>query len=222
MNDSHSPATRLWRQFRAHPRLLVASLAGAFTFIALPSTSTTPRVLLTWDVGAGLYLLLALVMIAQAPVEHMKWRARMQDDGAAAVLFLTVAAAVASLAAIVLELSGLKALPLAEQARIAAILDRFEVLCNDLTHGLPAEIAAGRFREDLYYRISEITIRIPPLRERGGGCRILLARTLLERFAAQHRRQFRGFSPDAQNAIENYAWPGNVREMENKLKAAVK
>ena len=117
MNDSHSPATRLWRQFRAHPRLLVASLAGAFTFIALPSTSTTPRVLLTWDVGAGLYLLLALVMIAQAPVEHMKWRARMQDDGAAAELFLNVAAAVASLAAIVLELSGLKALPLAEQAR---------------------------------------------------------------------------------------------------------
>ena len=79
----------------------------------------------------------------------------------------------------------------------------------------------GRFRQDLYYRISEITIRIPPLRERGGGCRILLARTLLERFAAQHRRQFRGFSPDAQNAIENYAWPGNVREMENKLKGAV-
>ena len=79
----------------------------------------------------------------------------------------------------------------------------------------------GRFRQDLYYRISEITIRIPPLRERGGGCRILLARTLLERFAAQHRRQFRGFSPDAQNAIENYGWPGNVREMENKLKGAV-
>jgi two-component system NtrC family response regulator len=72
-----------------------------------------------------------------------------------------------------------------------------------------------------YYRISEITIRIPPLRERDGGCRILLARTLLERFAGQHRRVFRGFSPDAQNAIENYAWPGNVRELENKLKGAV-
>jgi len=86
---------------------------------------------------------------------------------------------------------------------------------------LDAAIKEGRFREDLYYRISEITIRIPPLREREGGCRILLARTLLERFAAQHRRQFRGFSPDAQNAIENYAWPGNVREMENKLKGAV-
>ncbi len=86
---------------------------------------------------------------------------------------------------------------------------------------LDVAIREGRFREDLYYRISEITIRIPPLRERNGGCRILLARTLLERFAGQHRRQFRGFSPDAQNAIENYAWPGNVRELENKLKGAV-
>lgn len=86
---------------------------------------------------------------------------------------------------------------------------------------LDVAIREGRFREDLYYRISEITIRIPPLRERDGGCRILLARTLLDRFAAQFRRQFRGFSPDAQNAIENYAWPGNVRELENKLKGAV-
>jgi len=86
---------------------------------------------------------------------------------------------------------------------------------------LDVAIREGRFREDLYYRISEITIRIPPLRERDGGCRILLARTLLERFAGQHRRVFRGFSPDAQNAIENYAWPGNVRELENKLKGAV-
>jgi two-component system NtrC family response regulator len=86
---------------------------------------------------------------------------------------------------------------------------------------LDVAIREGRFRQDLYYRISEITIRIPPLRERDGGCRILLARTLLERYAVQHRRQFRGFSPDAQNAIENYAWPGNVREMENKIKGAV-
>jgi two-component system NtrC family response regulator len=86
---------------------------------------------------------------------------------------------------------------------------------------LDAAIRDGRFRQDLFYRITEITIRIPPLREREGGCRILLARTLLERFAAQHRRQFRGFSPDAQNAIERHGWPGNVREMENKIKGAV-
>ncbi len=86
---------------------------------------------------------------------------------------------------------------------------------------LDIAIREGRFREDLYYRISEITIQIPPLRERDGGCRILLARTLLERYAAQHRRQFRGFSQDAQNAIESHHWPGNVREMENKIRAAV-
>jgi two-component system NtrC family response regulator len=59
------------------------------------------------------------------------------------------------------------------------------------------------------------------LRERHGGCRLLLARTLLERFAVQYHRQFRGFSPDGQNAVENYSWPGNVREMENKIKGAV-
>ena len=84
-----------------------------------------------------------------------------------------------------------------------------------------AAVKAGRFRSDLFYRLNVYPVTIPPLRERDGGCRILLARTLLDRFAAQHRRQFRGFSPDAQNAIENYRWPGNVREMENKIKGAV-
>ena len=59
------------------------------------------------------------------------------------------------------------------------------------------------------------------MRERDGGCRLLLARTLLERFAVQYHRQFRGFSPDGQNAVESYPWPGNVREMENKIKGAV-
>jgi two-component system NtrC family response regulator len=85
---------------------------------------------------------------------------------------------------------------------------------------LDAGIREARFRQDLFYRISEITIRIPPLREREGG-RIVLARTLLEKAARQHGRRIGGFSPDAQNAIENYAWPGNVREMENKIKGAV-
>jgi two-component system, NtrC family, response regulator len=81
-------------------------------------------------------------------------------------------------------------------------------------------IRTGAFREDLYYRISEITINIPPLREREGG-RIVLARHLLAKFAEQQGRNFRGFSDDAQDAIESYAWPGNVREMENKIKGAV-
>lgn len=85
---------------------------------------------------------------------------------------------------------------------------------------LDSAIRDGRFREDLYYRISEITINIPPLREREGG-RMVLARTLLEKSAAQHGRRGMSFSPDAQNAIQNYAWPGNVRELENKIKGAV-
>jgi two-component system, NtrC family, response regulator len=81
-------------------------------------------------------------------------------------------------------------------------------------------IKAGAFRDDLYYRIAEITIEIPPLRERNGG-RIVLARHLLGKFAEQQGRSFRGFSEDAQDAIDAYAWPGNVREMENKIKSAV-
>ena len=81
-------------------------------------------------------------------------------------------------------------------------------------------ISEGRFREDLYYRISEITIPIPPLRERKGG-RLILARTLLDKFSTLQARSFKGFSTDAQNAIQNYDWPGNVRELENKIKGAI-
>lgn len=81
-------------------------------------------------------------------------------------------------------------------------------------------MASGAFREDLYYRISEITIDIPPLREREGG-RLLLAQYLLNKFAKQQGRSIKGFTEDAHDAIEAHAWPGNVREMENKIKAAV-
>jgi two-component system NtrC family response regulator len=81
-------------------------------------------------------------------------------------------------------------------------------------------VQAGRFREDLYYRISEITINIPPLRERVGDA-VLLARVFLDRFAQEHHRNIRGFTDDAIAAIEAHLWPGNVREMENKLKRAV-
>ncbi|MCC7330335.1 MAG: PEP-CTERM-box response regulator transcription factor [Gammaproteobacteria bacterium] len=85
---------------------------------------------------------------------------------------------------------------------------------------LDAAIRENRFRQDLYYRISEITVRLPPLREREVG-RLVLARILLEKAAAQHGRRISGFSQDAQYAIENYPWPGNVRELENKIKGAV-
>jgi two-component system, NtrC family, response regulator len=89
------------------------------------------------------------------------------------------------------------------------------------THqALPTLIQEGRFREDLYYRVSEITVNIPPLREREGDP-ALLAHAFLEKFAQQQGRSLRGFASEAMSAIESYAWPGNVREMENVIKRAV-
>jgi two-component system NtrC family response regulator len=93
------------------------------------------------------------------------------------------------------------------------------VLCAT-NKDLKQAMAAGAFRDDLYYRISEITIDIPPLREREGG-RLLLAQFLLNKFTKQQGRVIKGFTEDAHDAIETYAWPGNVREMENKVKAGI-
>ena len=87
-------------------------------------------------------------------------------------------------------------------------------------HDLGESIKAGTFREDLYYRVSEIVIRIPALRDREGD-RMLLARTFLEKFATEHGRKFRGFTDKACELIEAYDWPGNVRELENRIKRAV-
>lgn len=81
-------------------------------------------------------------------------------------------------------------------------------------------VASGDFREDLYYRISEIVINIPPLREREGD-RLLLARHLLQAFSSEHSKVITGFAPEAASAIESYEWPGNIREMENKIRRAV-
>jgi two-component system NtrC family response regulator len=80
--------------------------------------------------------------------------------------------------------------------------------------------AAGRFREDLYYRLSEIVITIPPLKERVGDA-VLLAQHFKNKFAAAEGRSTMNFSPDAISLIETYPWPGNVREMENCIKRAV-
>ena len=81
-------------------------------------------------------------------------------------------------------------------------------------------IKQGLFREDLFYRVSEITINIPPLRDREEG-RLILARTLLTKYGELQKRAINGFSVDAVHAIEAYSWPGNVRELENKIKGAV-
>jgi len=85
---------------------------------------------------------------------------------------------------------------------------------------LSNQVKNGEFREDLFYRISEITINIPPLRAREGDA-LLLARVFLGRFSQEFGKNIRGFSDDGAKAVQSYQWPGNVRELENKLKRAV-
>ncbi|MFO1272342.1 MAG: PEP-CTERM-box response regulator transcription factor [Rubrivivax sp.] len=80
-------------------------------------------------------------------------------------------------------------------------------------------IAEGRFRDDLYYRLAEIVVTIPPLRRRLGDA-VLLAHAFLRRFAQEQRRNGLALSEDAVLAIEQYGWPGNVRELLNAVKRA--
>ena len=89
------------------------------------------------------------------------------------------------------------------------------------THrNLEEMIAEGSFREDLYYRLAEIVVRIPTLAERPGDA-ALLAKHFLKTFAATMNPAVKGLSPDALSAIDRWAWPGNVRELENRMKRAV-
>ena len=78
----------------------------------------------------------------------------------------------------------------------------------------------GKFREDLYFRLAVVTIRLLPLRERGEDM-MFLAREFLQRYAAQSGRTKLVFTPDALRAITRYSWPGNVRELQNRVKRAV-
>ena len=81
-------------------------------------------------------------------------------------------------------------------------------------------IDTGKFREDLYFRLAVVTIRLLPLRERGEDV-VFLAREFLQRYAAQSGRTKLVFTPDALRAIARYSWPGNVRELQNRVKRAV-
>lgn len=81
-------------------------------------------------------------------------------------------------------------------------------------------ITNGQFREDLYYRLAEITINIPTLAEREGDV-VLLAHAFVNRFAGEQKRNVTGFTPDALEAMVAHGWPGNVRELENRIKRAV-
>ena len=85
---------------------------------------------------------------------------------------------------------------------------------------LKAEVAAGRFREDLYYRLNVITVRMPALRERASDVPVLAA-YFLRKYAAENGRQIEGFSDDALSLLSSYSWPGNVRELENVIERAV-
>ncbi len=107
---------RFLRQLRVRPRLVLAALVCLLLPPLLPAGLPGPtRALVAWDLGAGLYVALAWTMMLRGSVERMRSRARIEDDGAVAVLALTLVAAVASVAAIVLELVGCRNLPASSQ-----------------------------------------------------------------------------------------------------------
>ncbi len=85
---------------------------------------------------------------------------------------------------------------------------------------LQERVEAERFRADLFYRLNTITMRIPPLRDRGSDA-VLLAKFFLGRFSQEYRRPIRGFTDDAMAALGAHPWPGNIRELENRVKRAV-
>jgi DNA-binding NtrC family response regulator len=122
----------------------------------------------------------------------------------------------------------------AEQVKLLRVLQdgEFEPVGSDRTRKVDARVLAatnldllaamreGRFREDLYYRLNVVEIRVPPLRQRGDDV-IVLAERFLERFAEKNRREVEGFSARAYAALRAHAWPGNVRELENAIERAV-
>jgi DNA-binding NtrC family response regulator len=125
-------------------------------------------------------------------------------------------------------------IPVAQQARLLRVLEggEFERLGSSRTQqvdvrvlaatnaDLNAEIAAGRFRADLLYRLNTIHIHLPPLRERGDDI-VSLAQSFLGRHAARHRKPARAFTDPALSALRRYAWPGNVRELSHVVERAV-
>jgi DNA-binding NtrC family response regulator len=125
-------------------------------------------------------------------------------------------------------------LPLGQQPKLLRVLEdgEFERLGSSRTlktdlrvisatnADLPAEVAAGRFRKDLLYRLNTVEVRLPPLRERRADI-VPLARSFLVRSAARHGRGAMHLSPAAERALESYAWPGNVRELAHVLERSV-
>jgi two-component system NtrC family response regulator len=85
---------------------------------------------------------------------------------------------------------------------------------------LKQAVAGGKFREDLFFRLAVVVIKLPPLRERADDT-VLLAREFLHRYAAQNEKTNLTFAPEALRAVNCYSWPGNVRELQNRVKRAV-
>jgi transcriptional regulator with GAF, ATPase, and Fis domain len=85
---------------------------------------------------------------------------------------------------------------------------------------LEKEIAAGRFREDLFYRLNVVNLELPPLRVRGEDV-LVIARYLLSRYSREYDAKVKGLSPNAAVAIRKHNWPGNIRELENRIKKAI-
>jgi transcriptional regulator with GAF, ATPase, and Fis domain len=85
---------------------------------------------------------------------------------------------------------------------------------------LEDEIRKGTFREDLYYRLNVVSIQLPPLRDRGEDT-LVLAKYFLQKYAKEFGARVRGFTPSALVSMRKYAWPGNIRELENRVKKAV-
>jgi DNA-binding NtrC family response regulator len=125
-------------------------------------------------------------------------------------------------------------IPVAQQARLLRVLEdgQFERLGSSRTQqanvrvlaatnaDIQGEIDAGRFRNDLLYRLNTIHVHLPPLRERGDDI-VRLAQRFLERHAHRHRRSIAGFSEAALSALRRYPWPGNVRELSHVVERAV-
>jgi two-component system response regulator HydG len=125
-------------------------------------------------------------------------------------------------------------MPLSAQVKLLRVLQEGEIerlggtqtvkvdvrLVAATNKDLQKEVAEGRFREDLYYRLNVVEVRVPALASRREDIP-LLADAFLRRFAAKNAKTLRGFSPEAQQILENYAWPGNVRELEHAVERAV-
>lgn len=124
--------------------------------------------------------------------------------------------------ALALQAKLLRALQERSYRRIGAREERaFDVRILALTHrDLAAEVSAGRFREDLFYRLNVLSLSLAPLRARGADLAVL-ARGFLERAVAESGREVNGFSPQAWEAMQAHTWPGNVRELEHTIQRAV-